>query len=251
MYAWEGQIPDRKTRARSNLPKEEARERYARKGGLAVLEQIQKDSQLLRDQAIAVGPFARLDAGIVAAEDGKTRGAINNLFGSQAAFQAATMAMALDASDWMARTEFPAPADFADAEAWFDALLTGESERGPAHGAKPAVNDGFLWALWLSAVPYGLWSEQIAKPSLAEFSQTIGRLEEAIRGALAHFGLAMRADDSTADLACATATLIEGVWLNQCLSKRHPLDKTEPAATVLRRSGRMLWRGAVVAKKAR
>src|SRR5262245_28377612 len=129
----EGEIPDKKKRGRSTLPQSEARERYARKGGLAVLEQIQKDSQLLRDQAMAVGPFARLDAGVVAAEDGKTRGAITNLFGSQAAFQAASMAMALDASDWFARLKFPAPASFDDADSWFDALLAGESARGPAH----------------------------------------------------------------------------------------------------------------------
>jgi hypothetical protein len=247
----EGEISDKKKRGRSTLPQSEARERYARKGGLAVLEQIQKDSQLLRDQAMAVGPFARLDAGIVAAEDGKTRGAITNLFGSQAAFQAAAMAMALDASDWFTRLKFPAPAGFDDAESWFDALLAGESARGPAHGAKPTVNDGFLWALWLSAVPYGIWSEQIAKPSMAEFSQTVGRLEQAIKEALDHFGLAMREGDSAADLACAVATLIEGVWLNQCLSKRHPLDKSEPVGALLRRGGRMLWRGAVAPRKAR
>jgi len=220
-------------------------------GGLVVLEQIQKDSQLLGDKAIAVGPFARLDAEVVAAHDGKTRGAITNLFGSQAAFQAETMALALDASEWVARVQFPAPEDFADAEAWFDALLAGESARGPAHGAKPAVNDGFLWALWLGALPYGIWSEEIAKPSMAEYVQSIGRLEEAITGALAHFGLAMREDTTVNDLACAVLSLIEGTWLNQCLTKRHPCDRSEPIATMLRRSGLMLWRGAVTKRKAR
>jgi hypothetical protein len=46
------------------------------------------------------------------------------------------------------------------------------------------------------------------------------------------------------DLACATGSLIEGVWLNQCLSTRHPSDPSQPVATVLRRSGLLLWRGA-------
>jgi hypothetical protein len=46
------------------------------------------------------------------------------------------------------------------------------------------------------------------------------------------------------DLACAFASMIEGVWLNQCLSGRHPADGSEPVATLLRRSGRLLWRGA-------
>jgi len=220
-------------------------------GGLVVLEQIQKDSQLLGDKPIAVGPFARLDAEDVAAHDGKTRGAITNLFGSQAAFQAETMALALDASEWVARIKFPVPADFEDANAWFDALLAGESARGPAHGAKPVVNDGFLWALWLGALPYGIWSEEVAKPSMAEYVQTVGRLEEAITIALEHFGLAMREDTSVNDLACAVASLIEGVWLNQCLTKRHPCDRSEPVSTLLRRGGLMLWRGAAVKRRAR
>jgi hypothetical protein len=219
-------------------------------GGLVVLEQIQKDSQLLGDQAIAVGPFARLDAGAVAAHDGKTRGAITNLFGSQAAFQAATMALALDASE-VARVKFPAPGDFPDAEAWFDALLVDESARGPAHGAKPIVNYGFLWALWLSAMPYGLWSEQIVRPSMAEYAQAVERLEQAISQALDHFDLTMREGMTINDLACALESMVEGVWLNQCLTKRHPCDKSEPIATVLRRGGRMLWRGAVMKRKPR
>ena len=219
-------------------------------GGLVVLEQIQKDSKLLGEQAIAVGPFARLDAEDVAAHDGKTRGAITNLFGSQAAFQAETMALALDASDRVALIKFPAPAEFKDAEAWIDALLTGESARGPSHGAKPAVNDGFLWALWLSAMPYGIWSEQVARPSMAEYAQTVGRLEQVLQAALEHFELTVRAGTSINDLACAIASLIEGVWLNQCLTKHHPFDKAEPIATALRRGGRMLWRGATMPRKA-
>jgi hypothetical protein len=48
---------------------------------------------------MAIGPFARLDAGDVAAHVGKTRGAISNAFGSQAAFQAETMALALGAAE--------------------------------------------------------------------------------------------------------------------------------------------------------
>ena len=83
---------------RSTLPKDEARRRYVEIGQLAALEQIKRDSELLDRRSIAVGPFARLDAGAVAARDGKTRGVISNLFGSQAAFQAETMERALDAA---------------------------------------------------------------------------------------------------------------------------------------------------------
>ena len=218
-------------------------------GSLVALEQIQKDSQLLGEGTLAVGPFARLDAEAVAAHDGKTRGAITNLFGSQAAFQTATMALALDAQEWVESIEFPAPQDFSDAEDWLDALLAGESARGPAHGVKPAAEHGLVWALWLSAVPYGIWSEEIAKPSVAEYVQTVRKLEQAILNAFDRFELTVQLGTSINDLACAIVSLTEGVWLNQCLTKRHPCDRAEPVGTLLRRGGRMLWRGAVMPRK--
>jgi hypothetical protein len=229
---------------RSTLPKPEARKRYVRMGELVVLEQIQKDSEMLADGAIAVGPFARLDASAVAAHDGKTRGAITNLFGSQAAFQAETMALALNAGEWVERIKLPAPCNFPTADAWFDALLAGQSARGPVHGAKPTVDDGFLWALWLSTVPYGLWSEQVSRPSMGEYVQWVKRLEEVLEQALDRFGLTIREGATVNDLACTVASMIEGVWLNQCLTSRHPCDPSEPIATALRRAGRMLWLGA-------
>ena len=237
----------RRVSARSTLPKDEARRRYIEIGELVVLEQIQRDSELLDDDAMAVGPFARLDAGAVAAHDGKTRGAITNLFGSQATFQAETMALVLSAGDWIEQLQYPAPAAFEDAEAWLDALLVGESDRGPMAGAVPSVTYGTLWALWLSAVPYGLWSERVRRPSMEEHVQWVRRLEHEIAGALEHFAVALRADTTAADLAGALASMVEGVWLNQCLTTRHPNDAGEPIATLLRRSGRMLWRGATAA----
>jgi hypothetical protein len=229
---------------RSTLPKLVARRRYVEIGELVALQQIQKDSQRFGHEAIAVGPFGRLDAGVVAAHDGKTRGAITNLFGSQAAFQAETMAWALNAGDWIAQVQFPALQDCASAEEWIDAFCASQSARGPRHGARPAVTHGSLWALWLSAVPYGLWSEQISRPSMAEHVQWIGRLEQQFEHVLDHFGLTTREGTSVKDLAGAFASLIEGVWLNQCLTKRHPCDPSEPIATALRRSGLLLWRGA-------
>ena len=140
---------------RSTLPKDEAQRRYIEIGELVVLEQIKRDADWLDDHPIAIGPFARLDAGAAAAHDGKTRGVISNLFGSQAAFQAETMALALSAADWIDRIQYPEPAAFPDAEAWVDALLADESARGPRHAADPVIDFGTLWALWLGVVPYG------------------------------------------------------------------------------------------------
>ena len=229
---------------RSTLPKDEARRRYVELGELMVLEQIRRDSELLDREAIAVGPFARLDANAVAAHDGKTRGAISNLFGSQARFQAETMALVLSVGDWIELIEYPAPEDFPTADAWLDAFFGGESERGPQHGGRPAVGYGTLWALWLSTVPYGIWSERVQGPSMDEHVQWIARLERELGHALEHFGLALREGTTLNDLAGAIASMIEGVWLNQCLTKRHPSDPSEPIATMLRRSGRLLWLGA-------
>jgi hypothetical protein len=237
-------MADNQPPRRSTLPKEQARRRYVELGELLVLEQIKRDSERLDDHAIAIGPFARLDAGAVAAHDGKTRGVISNLFGNQAAFQVETMALALDAGDWLAQISYPDPASFEDADAWVDALMAGESARGPRHGAEPVVDFGALWALWLAAVPYGLWSAEVSRPSLEEHAQGIAQLETVLAGAMDHFGLEPADGMTVNDLACALASLVEGVWLNQCLSTAHPTDPEEPIATVLRRGGRMLWRGA-------
>ena len=230
---------------RSTLPKEAARRRYVELAGLVVLEQIREDSERLDREALPVGPFARLDANRVAAREGKTRGAISNLFGSQAALQAETMALALDAAQLIEAIAYPAPEDHEDADAWLDAFFTDQSARGPAHGAAPAVDYATLWALWLSAVPYGLWSERVAGPSIDEHLQWIAQLEAVLRRALGHFHLRLRAGTTVNDLACGVASLVEGAWLNQCLTARHPSEPSAPIAETLRRSGRLLWRGAV------
>jgi hypothetical protein len=229
---------------RSTLPKAEARRRYVELGELAVLEQIRDDAERLDRHEIAIGPFARLDANAVAARDGKTRGAITNLFGSQASFQGETMALALSAADWVERIEYPAPEDHATADEWLDALLGAEAARGPVPGGEPAVGYGTLWALWLSAVPYGLWSERVRGPSLDEHLQVVANLERVLGAALEHFGLSLREDTTLNDLASAVASLVEGVWLNQCLTSRNPSDPSEPIAAALVRGGRLLWRGA-------
>ena len=229
-------MPPKRRSGRSTLPRDEARRRYVEIGQLAALQQIKRDSEALERRSIAVGPFARLDATDVAERDGKTRGVISHLFGSQAAFQSETMERALDAGEWIEQLEHPAPADHADAGAWVEALFATESARGPQRGARPAVDYGALWALWLSTVPYGLWSERISTPSMEEHAQWVEALAQSFGAAVEYFGLRLRDGVELADLAGAAASLIEGAWLNQCL--------TEPDDAFLRRSGRLLWAGA-------
>jgi hypothetical protein len=236
---------DKPRRQRSTLSKSEAQRRYMEIGSLAVLEQIRLDAGRLDNKAIAIGPFSRLDAETVAAREGKTRGAITNLFGSQAAYQIATMDLALDAGAWSDAGVTPAPAEFATAEEWLDALLAWLSARGPRHGAEPELNYAALWTLWLGAVPYGLWSERVAHLSMEEYERWVAQLESLFCTALAHFGLALRDGVSLSDLAGSTASLTEGVWLNQCLTRAHPLRKDEPIAKALLRAGRLLWHGAI------
>lgn len=236
---------ERPRRRRSALPKEAARQRYLEIGSLEALEQIRRDAEALDATALAIGPFARLDAGAVAARDGKTRGAITNLFGSQAAYQAATMSLTIDAGEIAELADWPAPAAFATAEAWVEALFAGQSARGPRHGGEPATSYASLWALWLGVVPYGLWSERVAAPSMEEHDRRLAQLEGIFAEALAHFGLKLREGVALIDLACGAASLVEGVWLNQCLTGAHPRSPDLPISETLVRAGRLLWAGAV------
>ena len=230
---------------RSGLPKPEARKYYVERGQLAVLRQIKEDAAALDENRAAVGPFARLDANAVAAGEGKTRGAVTNVFGSQAAFQSETMMLALSAGSWIENIEYPPLADFKAAEDWVDAFLLGQAERGPQHESEPNVSYASFWALWLSAVPYGLWSKQVSRASMAENVLWIRQLEMLFGAALGHFGLKLRNGTTLNDLASAVAGLIEGIWLNQCLSSSHPSNSAQPISSLMRRSGILVWRGAV------
>jgi hypothetical protein len=231
-------------RKRSTLPRDEARRRYVERAEMVVLETIRADAAALDRDRLAIGPFARLDAGAVAARDGKTRGAVSNLFGSQAALQVETMALALDAIHFLEGTEYAAPEEHDSADAWIDAFFDAESARGPSHRSRPRLDYAGLWTLWLAAVPYGLWSERVARPSLEEFRHSVATLEPLLRRALDRFGLELVPGVTEADLAVGIVNLVEGTWLNQCLTTEHPTDAGEPMAAALRRSGRLLWRGA-------
>ena len=113
------------------------------------------------------------------------------------------------------------------------AASAAESERGPVHGSEPVVDYGTLWALWLSAVPYGLWSEQVSRPSMEEHVLVVEAVERALGGrarALRRSSCGTTPRSTTS--RCALASLVEGVWLNQCLTDRHPTDPGEPIATV-------------------
>jgi hypothetical protein len=159
------------------------------------------------------------------------------------------MELALSVGDWIERIPYPEPADHPTAGEWFDALLAGESARGPQHGAEPGGGYAFLWTLWLSTVPYGMWSERVSEPSMAEHVQWVEKLERVLRAALDHFGASLRDGVTAADLAAGLASLVEGVWLNQCLTSRHPTAPSEPISTSLLRTGRLLWQGAVAAER--
>lgn len=230
---------------RSTLSLDQARQRYVELGEMAALDQIREDAALIDAQKIAVGPFARLDAEKVAALDGKTRGAITNVFGSQAAFQQATMALALSAASMIEEIDYPDPAEFDDSEDWVRAFFAGQAARGPRHGASPEIGYQALWTLWLAVVPYGLWCSAVSRDGMAEFAHWSAALERVFGGALQHFGLQLRAGATLSALACAAASLIEGAWLNQCLTTTHPTDPSRPVADVLLDGGLLLWRGAV------
>jgi hypothetical protein len=95
-----------------------------------------------------------------------------------------------------------------------------------------------------AAVPYGLWSERVARPSLEEFRHSVATFEPLLRCALDRFGLELVPGVTESDLAVGVVNLVEGAWLNQCLTTQHPTDAEVPMAAALRRSGRLLWSGA-------
>lgn len=234
---------------RSVLSPEEAKRRYVKLAEVTVMEQIRVDARRLDraddEHRVAVGPFARLSAEQVAARaDGKSRGAITNLFKSQRRFQLEAMGLALE-DPAFEEIGPPDPRGFDDARSWVDALASEESARGPLHEMEPAEGYAQRWVLWLSQVPYGLWSEQIAEPSMREFRHSAERFErEAVRPALAHFGLEMSPPWTTLDLAGAIVSLVEGLWLNQCLTREDSTSPGRPAIEAARTALRMLWRGA-------
>ncbi len=238
------------TRApRSKLSREEARRRYIQLAEKVILEQVEEDARRLDREddegRVAVGPFARLSAEQVAKlDEGRSRGAITNVFKSQRQFQLEAMALALE--DPQVDAIGPAdPGGFDDAAAWVDAVATAESARGPIHEAEAVEGYAAGWVLWLGQVPYGIWSTSIAEPSMSEFRHSAERLErEAIRPALEHFGLEMRPPWTTMDLATAMRSMIEGLWLNQCLTREHPTSPGTPSVQGMRDSLRMIWQGA-------
>jgi hypothetical protein len=236
------------TRRRSSLSPDEARKRYIQLAETALLEQIQLDAQRLDreddEDRVAVGPFSRLKADQVADADGKSRGAITNLFRSQRQFQLQAMALVLEDPS-VDESVPPAPGAYREPGDWIEAVATAESERGPVHGMEPAVGYGLNWVLWLSQVPYGVWSQRIAEPSMREFRHSAERLEvRVVRPGLAHFGLEVRPPWTTLDLAAAMDSLIEGLWLNQCLSREHPTAQGAATAQAARNAVRMIWQGA-------
>jgi AcrR family transcriptional regulator len=236
-------------RRRSTLPPEELRRRYIELGELVLLEQIRSEAAQL-DTAVSSMPlasFAQLDADEVARRVGKTRGSITNLFGSQAAFQLATMTIGLDDfvdMGGIGEVEYQAPAAHADAESWLEALAHTESSRGPRHGHAP-TGYAARWTLWASLLPHAVWSTRIAEVSATEFeSWTRWIQHELLQPALEHFGFEIAAPFHAHDLALAMAHTIEGLWLSQAIVEQYTLGDGITPEQAARTALTLLWRGA-------
>ena len=209
---------------RSGLSREEAKKRYIQLAEKVILEQVEEDARRLDgeddDRRKAIGPFARLSAERVAElDDGRSRGADHERLQEPARVPARGDGGRLGRSGSARGLDTPDPQGFEDAGAWIEAVATFESERGPMHETESLEGYAAGWVLFLGQVPYGLWSEYIAEPSMKEFRGSAERLERgAIRPALEHFGLEVRPPLTTLDLAAAMQSMIEGLWINQCLT---------------------------------
>ena len=236
---------------RERLARVDAEETYIRAGELEVFRQLQRDgaaldATLADKRAFAVGPFARVRADVVVDELGKTRGAINNLWGSQEAFRAAVMGVFLnDAGLGATDVDHPDPADFESLDDWVGAWAVVEIERGPRHAMQPSNRYGLRWAAWLGLVPYGIWSESIAEPSMDELRSGVERYATQILGpALAHFGAQLAEPTTIDDLAVAVHEAVEGTWLTSCLTSDDPIGRSNPLSATLATTLRLLIRGA-------
>lgn len=232
------------------LRRDQARETYVRAGELEVYRQLQRDAEHLdeslpNERTLALGPFGRMRTDAVVDALGKTRGAINNVWGSQEAFRAAIMHLFLDDTTLgLDDVEYPDPASCADLDEWIDRWAQIEIERGPQHRMPPEARYGTRWAAWLGLVPYGVWSETVAAASLHEFSAGVDHIrDEVLTPALEHFGVGVD-DDTMDDLAVAASSMIEGCWLNAALSPHDPAGRGGTIATTLASSLRLLVRGA-------
>ena len=236
---------------RERLARVDAEETYIRAGELEVFRQLQRDgaaldATLADKRAFAVGPFARVRADVVVDELGKTRGAINNLWGSQEAFRAAVMGVFLnDDSLGAADVDTPDPANFGGLRDWVDAWAVAEIERGPRHAMQPSNRYGLRWAAWLGLVPYGIWSERIAATSMDELRSGVDRYATQILGpALAHFGAELADPTTIEDLAVAVHEAVEGTWLTSCLTADDPIGRSRPLSAALATTLYLLIRGA-------
>ncbi len=245
------------TRPKTRLKRDEAEERYVRAGELEVFRQLQRDGRamdeaLAHDRAIAVGPFSRLRADVVIDELGKTRGAINNLWGSQQAFRAAVMGVFLnDTGLGLDEVDYPDPSTSRTLERWIERLADVEVSRGPRHDMPPENRYGLRWAAWLGLVPYGIWSKRVARASIDEYRQGAERYaSEVLAPALEHFGLELRTGVTQLDLAVACCSMIEGFWLNACLTGDDPAGRKAPIGAALAASLSLLLHGATVSRPA-
>jgi len=236
---------------RERLHRDDATDRYTRAGELEVFRQIQRDAETIDAMPddrleLAVGPFARLRADAVVEAVGKTRGAINNVWGSQEAFRAVVMESFLNDSKLGADdVSYPDPADSIDVDAWLDQLASTEIDRGPRHGMDPDNRYGLRWAAWLGLVPYGIWSERIAGPSLNEYRHNVERYAtDVLEPALSRFCLEPTDRTTIVHLASAMVSMIEGTWLNSCLTQADPGNDTGAINETLARSLGLLVSGA-------
>jgi hypothetical protein len=236
---------------RKRLPRQAAHQQYIQAGEMEVLRQLQRDARALDAEmpekaALALGPFARVSAEAVLGDLGKTRGAINHLWGSQEAFRAAVMNGFLnDDTLGMESVTVPEPQDSGSVEEWIGRVAAMELARGPQHGGTPVQSYGFRWAAWLGLAPYGLWSKAVAESSLQEYRHRVGMVdEEILQPGLRHFRLRLASGVSAADLAIAFVSTVEGFWLNACLTSEDPLARKQPLVKSLTTALLILVRGA-------
>lgn len=111
-----------------------------------------------------------------------------------------------------------------------------------AHGVRITTTP-FMWTLWLSAVPYGLRSEEIRGSSMKEHAQWPGPVERVLEDALNHFGVSLRKGTTVSSRAhnWSGRSRYKRDFPQRAVSQRRPhLVPLSPAKTRTKKFGTMM-----------
>jgi hypothetical protein len=215
---------------RTRLARDVARRTYLDAARRLIFHGWRADAEAL-DAALAdpslevpiIGPLQHLDAETVAAAVGKTRGAINNIWGSQQRFLLDVLQESLAEIDTGFSTDLLGTIDPTllprDLESAVKLLTELEVARAPRPGLDPDGDHYTLhWLLIVSTTMYAVWSETIRLPARDGWNAALRNLaDELYKPVLALYGVRVRPPLTEYDLAMMVSNITTGAFVQHAL----------------------------------